>query len=90
MNLRVFYLTRRGLSDGYGKSADKRKNIASASAPMPFGERHPVCSRVCSQTRSPLLPDAFVSAPAFADKHRCAKTGNVKCWRQHPRSGDLR
>ena len=62
----------------YGLHGMLTKNIASASAPMPFGERRPVCVRVCSQTRSSLLPDAVASAPAFADKHKWAKFGNIK------------
>ena len=44
------------------------KILLLTSNPMPFGEHRPKCVRTCSQMRSCLLPDAFVSAPTFANK----------------------
>ena len=46
--------------------------ILSLSAPLlpDAPESSPRRVRLCSQTRSSLLPRSFVSAPAFADKYR--------------------
>ena len=75
---------------GFRISPCKQKTCFANSNSIFVSASAPRRARIKSQTRSSLLPDTFASAPAFADKHRCVKTGNVKCWRQHPRSGDLR
>lgn len=47
----------------------KQKISHSAnSRPMSVGEHHPAFKRFTSQVRSRLLPGAFASAPAFADR----------------------
>lgn len=47
----------------------KQKISHSAnSRPMSVGEHHPAFKRFNSQMRSSLLPGAFASAPAFADR----------------------
>ena len=53
MNLRVFYLTRRGLSDGYSQRRSSLLPGAAASASW--------CIRVCSRVRLWLVPRSLTN-----------------------------
>ena len=44
----------------------EKSNASALSNPIFVGASAPRRARIKSQTRSPLPPDAFVSAPAFA------------------------
>ena len=51
---------------GFRISPCKQKTCSANSNPIFVSASVPRRVRLCSQTRSSLLPDAFVSAPAFA------------------------
>ena len=73
MNLRVFYLTRRGISDGY---VSRRTSSQIQLCLLPDATvSAPWCIRVCSLMHSSLLPCASLARSTFADKY--GQRGNV-------------